>query len=135
MLILILSFAGFIASGAAAANGVTKQVGGTCSGGGQLCNTMATFTLPILGAGGFGEARFTPGPLTCSDLRIHFFIDGTERNVTGFVGPGASTGFVSLGFIGPGKHVVGVQAQGEVSGCNIGTLVSWAGKVHLQQAP
>jgi hypothetical protein len=51
------------------------------------------------------------------------------------VGPGAITAFVSLGFISPGTHVVGVQAEGEVGGCNIGNLVSWAGKVRLRRAP
>ena len=133
MLILVVSFAGFIASGAASAK--TFPVGATCSGGGQLCNNIDTFNLNIPGAGGVGEGQFTPGPLTCSGFRIHFLVDGNEVAVTGFVGPGGSTGFVSLGFIGPGKHVVGVQAEGEVSGCNIGTLGSWAGKVKLQKAP
>jgi hypothetical protein len=51
------------------------------------------------------------------------------------VGPGTSTAFVSLGFIGTGNHVVGVQAEGEVGGCNVGNLVSWAGKVKLRRAP
>ena len=59
----------------------------------------------------------------------------TEVAVTGFVGPGAITAFVSLGFISPGKHVVGVQAEGQAGGCNVGNLVSWAGKVRLRPAP
>jgi hypothetical protein len=133
-LILVVSFAGLMASGAAsAAKG--HAVGGTCSGGGQLCNTMATFTIHVPGAGGVGEGNFTPGPLTCSNLRLHFIVEGTEVAVTGFAGPGASTAFVSLGFISPGKHVVGMQAEGEVGGCNVGNLVSWAGNVQLRRAP
>src|SRR6266567_8149360 len=131
MLILVVSFLGFIASGAAAAC-CNKQVGGTCSGGGQLCNTTDTFNLPHPGPDKTGEASFTPGPLTCSDLKIHFFVDGTEVNQTGFVGPGGTTAPVSLGVITTGNHVVGVKAEGEVGGCNSGTLVSWAGTVHLQ---
>ena len=134
MLILVVAFAGFIASGAASA-GKSSSVGATCSGGGQLCNNIATFPRTILVPGGVGEGQFTPGPLTCSDVRIHFLIDGTEVAVSGFVGPGATTDFVSLGFIGPGEHVVGVQAEGEVGGCNAGTLLSWAGTVKLRKAP
>jgi hypothetical protein len=133
MLIFVVSFAGLIASGAANA-GKGHAVVATCSGGGQLCNNIATFTINAFG-GGVGEGRFTPGPLTCSNLRIHFLIDGTEVAVTGFVGAGAFTAFVSLGFISPGKHLVGVQAEGEVGGCNVGTLVSWAGKVRLRPVP
>lgn len=133
MLILVVSFAGLMASGPASA-GKGHAVGGTCSGGGQLCDSIATFTINVSGAGGVGEGKFTPGPLTCSNLRIHFLIDGTEVAVTGFVGPGAFTAFVSLGFISAGKHVVGVQAEGEVGGCNVGNLLSWAGKVRLRPA-
>ncbi len=133
MLILVALIAGLMASGpASAANG--HAVGGTCSGGGQLCNNIATFTINVPGAGGVGEGKFTPGPLTCSNLRIHFIIDGTEVAVTSFAGPGAVTPFVSLGFISPGKHVVGMQAEGQVGGCNVGNLVSWAGKVGLRRA-
>lgn len=134
MLLMVVSFAGLIASGPASA-GKGRPVQGICSGGGQLCNNIATFMINVSGAGGVGEGKFTPGPLTCSNLRIHFLIDATEVAVTGFAGPGASTAFVSLGFLGPGQHVMGVQAEGEVGGCNAGTLVSWAGNVRLKPAP
>lgn len=130
MLILAVAFAGLVASGSASA----KQVSGTCSGGGQLCNNIATFTI-FSGSGGVRLGKFTPGPLTCSNVRLHVLVDGTEVLVTPFVGPGATTGFVSLGFIGPGMHTIGVQAEGEVGGCNAGTLVSWAGKVKLKKGP
>ena len=134
MLILVVLGAGLIASGpASAAKG--RPVSGTCSGGGQLCNNIATFTINVGGPGGVGEGNFTPGPLTCSNLRIHFIVDGTEVAVTGFAGPGTVTAFVGLGFISPGKHVVGVQAEGQVGGCNVGNLVSWAGGVRLRRAP
>ena len=134
MLIVVALGAGLMASGpASAAKG--HAVGGTCSGGGQLCNNIPTFPISVAGAGGVGEGQFTPGPLTCSNLRIHFIIDGTEVAVTSFAGPGAITPFVSLGFISPGKHTVGVQAEGQVGGCNVGNLGSWAGKVRLRRAP
>jgi hypothetical protein len=130
MLVLVVAFAGLMASGPASA-AKSHAVGATCSGG-QLCNNIATFTINVAGAGGPGEGRFTPGPLTCSNLRIHFLIDGTEVAVTSFVGPGSFTPFVSLGSLSPGTHVVGVQAEGQVGGCNVGNLLSWAGKVRLR---
>ena len=133
MPIWVVAFAMVIASGVASAwFGISALVSGTCTGGGQLCNNIPTFPIKI--SGGDGEGKFRPGPLTCSNLRIHFLIDGTEVAVTGFVGPGESTGFVSLGSISPGGHIVGVQAEGEVSGCNVGTLLSWAGKVKIRKA-
>lgn len=133
LVVLVVSCAAFIASGAASAQ-VTKFVTVTCSGGGQLCNNIATFSKTIPN-GGVGEGQFTPGPLTCSNFRVHFLVDGTEVAVTGFVGPGQSTGFVSLGFISAGPHTFGVQAEGQVGGCNAGTLGSWAGTVRLMKAP
>ena len=134
VLILVVVLAGLIASGGASAK-TRFPVVATCSGGGQLCNNIATFAVPIPFPGLVGQAQFKPGPLTCSNVRIHFLVDGTEVAATGFVGPGGKTGFVSLGFVGPGAHTVGLQAEGEVGGCNIGTLLSWAGRVILRKAP
>jgi hypothetical protein len=136
ILILLVSFTAVIASGAASAGPKSFSVGATCSGGGQLCNNIDTIPLNITAAGGVGEGEFiSSSPFACSDVRIHFLVDGTEVAVTGFVGPGGSTGFVSLGFIGHGQHTIGVRAEGEVGGCNVGALISWAGTVKLMKAP
>ena len=87
MLILLVSFAGLIASGAASAK--PFPVIAFCTGGGQLCNQLATFKLTISGAGGVGQGAFIhSSPAACSSVRVHFLIDGTEVAVTGFVGPG-----------------------------------------------
>ena len=133
MLVLVVSFAGVLASGGASAN-TLFDVSATCSGGGQLCNNIATFQHTIM-LGGPGQAKFTPGSLTCSNFRVHILVDGTEVAVTSFVGAGGNTGFVDIGVISAGPHTFGVQAEGQVSGCNVGTLLSWAGKVRLQPAP
>ena len=136
ILTLVVSFVGFYAT--ADAKGKTKTFAAGpifCSSVGQLCNPAATIALAIPGPGGAGEGQFAPGPLACSDVRIHFFIDGTEVAVTDFVGPGGTTAFVSLGVIGHGNHTLGAQAEGEVGGCNIGNLLSWAGTVTLRKAP
>jgi hypothetical protein len=132
-LIVVASLTALIAGGAEG-NGITKSVTQTCTGGGQLCNNVAT--VPIsLPNGGPGIAQFTPGQFTCSNFRIHYLVDGTEVNVTAFVGPGGNTGIVSLGPIGPGAHTIGLKAEGQTGGCNGGTLQSWAGVVHMQKGP
>ncbi len=128
ILILVVSLAGFMASGAASA-GFT--VGAVCTGGGQLCNNMATFTVDVSVAGGAPRVRFHPGSYTCSNFRIHYLVDGTEVTVTGFVGPGQTTGFFNLGPMSAGTHTVGMVAEGEVSGCNVGNLVSWGGRARV----
>lgn len=134
-LIVVASLTGLIASGIASAGpGIVRQVGPVfCAGGGQLCNVVAPVPINIFGAGGPGQAAFiSSSPFACSNVRIHFYVDGTEVAKTGFVGPGGNTGFVSIGSIGTGAHTIGVQAEGEAGGCNVGTLFSWAGTVRLQ---
>ena len=129
-LVLVVSFAAFTISGAASA----FPIGQVCTGGGQFCNNVASFLAPGSGAGGTLQARFRGGPFICSNFRIHYLVNGVEVAVTGFVNNSQSTGFVNLGFITPGTRV-DMQAEGEISGCNVGTLISWGGKLKLKQGP
>ena len=60
---------------------------------------------------------------------------------TGFLGwPGApspfaelplDTGLVDLGPVSPGAHLISVQAEGQVSGCNVGKPFSWGGSLKV----
>jgi IPTL-CTERM motif len=99
-------------------------VSGTCSGGGQLCNNVTNVTVSTTG---LLQAQFVGGSGLCSNIRIHFLVDGTEVAVTGFVGALGTTGFFNLGPVSSGSHVLGLQAEGQVGGCNSGTLASWSG--------
>jgi hypothetical protein len=103
----------------------------TCSGGGQLCNNVANIPISTTG---ILQANFTGGPLVCSSIRIHYLVDGTEVTVTGFVGANQSTGVANLGPVSAGTHVLGLQAEGIVGGCNSGTLGSWAGTAQVTVA-
>jgi hypothetical protein len=77
----------------------------------------------------------------CSSLRVHLFVDGTLKVTTGFLGwPGApspfaelplDTGLVDLGPVSPGAHLISVQAEGQVSGCNFGQPSSWGGSLKV----
>jgi hypothetical protein len=120
---------GAAASGIVYAQTTTSYpVSATCSGGGQLCNNVAT--VPITTTG-LLQAQFVGGGALCSNIRIHFIVDGTEVAVTGFVGAGGSTGVFNLGPVSSGSHVLGLQAEGQVGGCNSGALGSWSGTAQV----
>jgi hypothetical protein len=132
VLILVVSLAGVFASQSATA----VAVGAVCTGGGQLCNNISTFPLTVGSKGGARGVKFiSSSPAACSSVRIHFLVDGTEVGISDFVGPGGRTGLVSLGFLPAGKHTIGARAEGELGGCNIGNLVSWAGNVRIKKKP
>lgn len=124
--------AGIVASGAATAQTTTSYpVSATCTGGGQLCNNIANVSVTTTG---LLQAQFTLGSFACSNVAIHFLVDGTQVAVTGFVAPGGSSGFFNLGPVSAGAHTVGLQAEGTVGGCNVGTLGSWGGTVQITTA-
>ena len=126
MLTLWLTFG----SGTAAAQATTVPVVGVClaDASPQLCDPP--FTIPVVGPGNIA-VEFTTALTHCSDVRIHFIVDGTERAVSAFLAPGQSTGLVPLGVIGPGLHSLVLQAEGRVGGCNAGTLLSWGGTARI----
>ena len=116
---------GIVVGGVAQAQTTTSYpVGATCCGPGQLCDNIATISVSTTG---LLLAQFDLGLTACSNIRIHFLVDGTEVAVTGFVAPGASSGSFNLGPVSSGSHLLGLQAEGQVGGCNVGTLISWAG--------
>jgi len=116
---------GFGVGGAAHAQTTTSQpVSATCTGGGQLCNNVATINVTTTG---LLQAVFVGSSAICSNIRIHFLVDGTEVAVTPFVGASQSTGLFNLGPVSSGSHVLGLQAEGQVGGCNSGTLGGWSG--------
>lgn len=120
--------AGILANGIGHAQTTSYPVSATCSGGGQLCNNVAS--IPITTTG-LLQAQFVGGLFLCSNIRIHFLVDGTEVAVTGFVGASGATGFFNLGPVSSGSHVLGLQAEGMVGGCNSGVLGSWAGTAQV----
>jgi hypothetical protein len=106
----------------------------TCTSTGQLCD------LPFSVSGEIGsvlQVQYFVRSTHCSSLRVHLFVDGTLKVTTGFLGwPGAptpfaelplDTGLVDLGPVSPGEHLISAQAEGQVSGCNVGKPSSWGG--------
>lgn len=104
-----------------------------CTSGSQLCDppfVVSLETESVLRAQYFVTKH-------CSSVRISFFVDGTLRHISGFLGwPGApdvfaklplSTELLDFGPVSAGVHQLGVQAEGQVGGCNTGQLGSWGG--------
>jgi hypothetical protein len=110
-----------------------------CRSTGELCDPPYSVLIAVDGA---VDVNFRVPSNYCSSVRIHFLIDGTEVAVSSFLGwLGATdqfadlpleTGFITLPTV-PGTHVLGIQAEGQPSGCNVGTLGEWAGAIDLRR--
>ena len=113
----------------------------TCTNTGQLCDP------PFSVSGETGsvlQVQYFVRSTHCSSLRVHLFVDGTLKVTTGFLGwPGApspfaelplDTGLVDLGPVAPGTHIISVQAEGQVSGCNSGQPSKWGGSLEVPLA-
>jgi hypothetical protein len=80
------------------------------------------------------RANYTAAASHCSQVRMRFYVDGVERAVSGLLSASQATGFVDLGPVTPGAHVLTLRAEGVVGGCNTGRLVSWGGSVDVVRA-
>lgn len=94
----------------------------------QLCEPSAFVTVWTEGA---LTVDFTASPGHCSPMIAHVFLDGVAKHVSDELAAGASTGRLDLGPVAPGAHVVAVQAEGVLGGCNDGGVSSWSGSIVL----
>ena len=94
-------------------------------GSGQL--STGVFQTPIRTAGLLQVAYVAPES-HCSDVRMHFLLDGREHGQSQAVAPGHSSGFFDFGSVVPGEHTLGLQAEGIEGGCNHGSLQLWNGR-------
>lgn len=111
---------------------------GICAGGGQLCDPPFSFAVET---GSDLVVAYAVPSSHCSSHRLHLFMDGALVRSTGFLGwDGApppfdtlpiETGPIDLGPLTPGAHVLEIQAEGQTSGCNRGSLNSWAGSLTI----
>jgi hypothetical protein len=100
----------------------------TSTSGTQLSNTLYTTNVTTAGT---LQVRYNAAPGHCSDVRAHILVDGVERGLTAFLAAGQSSALVDVGPVTPGAHVVALQGEGRVSGCNAGVLVGWAGTMDV----
>ena len=114
----------------------------TCTNTGQLCDPP--FSVPVE-IGSVLQVQYFVRSTHCSSVRVHLFVDGTLKVTTGFLGwvgapsPFAElpldTGLVDLGPVSPGAHLISVQVEGQVSGCNVGKPFSWGGSLKRLTTP
>ena len=114
----------------------------TCSGSSQLCDP--SLLVPVE-TGSVLQVQYSVRSTHCSSLRVHLFVDGALQATSEFLGwPDApapfsdlalDTGLVDLGPVPTGAHVVGVQAEGQVGGCNVGQLPDWGGSLRMVTSP
>ena len=126
--ILTLAIGAFASEFALAQTTTSTPVSGTCSGGVQLCDNIPTLGVTTTG---LLQAQFVGASTLCSNVRIHFLVDGNEVAVTPFVGASGISGVFNLGPVTSGSHILGLLAEGQLGGCNTGALASWGGTVQV----
>jgi hypothetical protein len=99
---------------------------------GQLSSPYFTFSVTTASQ---LDVEYVASAGHCSNVIMHFLVDGIERAVSATLAPGQSSGFFTLGPVSPGTHLVGLQAEGVVSGCNTGQLAGWGGIANVRAIP
>lgn len=95
---------------------------------GELCSPPAN--LPVTTAGVLQVSYAAPAS-HCGDVLIHFLVDGVEVAATGFLAPGQASGTFDLGPVSAGNHILGIQGEGRVGGCNAGIEFGFGGTVTI----
>jgi len=109
-----------------------------CTSSGQLCNPPFSTNIET---DSDLKIQYTVRPNHCSSVRVHLLVDNNIVQTTQFLGwPGATspfdvlpldTGVIDLGPVSQGSHTLGIQGEGQVSGCNNGVLGNWGGTVKI----
>ncbi len=127
-LVLIVLVSGLFA-GAATAQTSSVPVSVNCTSvGTQLCTPP--FNIPVT-TDGVLNVSYTAAPTHCGPIFVHFLVDGVERAATSVLSPGQTSALFALGPVSAGSHVLGVQGEGVVGGCNVGSMSGWGGTVQI----
>jgi len=121
---------------------VTVPISVTCVPlGTQLCEPAFSASIKTTVNPQLLQLKYDVPPGHCSSIRLHVFVDGLLVKTTGYLGwAGApspfntlplTTGLIPLKSVTPGVHVVSVNAEGQVGGCNSGALGTWGGALQL----
>jgi hypothetical protein len=96
----------------------------SCTSSGLLCSPPFTVTVTTTG---LLQASYTASTGHCSNISVHFLVDGVDVAATPFLTPGQASGTFDLGPVSAGTHTLGFQGEGQVGGCNAGTTANWGG--------
>jgi hypothetical protein len=109
----------------------------TCTNSGQLCSPLF-YTSITVEAPSLLEVQYITASTHCASIRVHFWLNGNKVFTSDFLGwrgvdslPRA-TAFINLGVVPAGQHSLGLQGEGQVSGCNSGDVGSWGGAYALR---
>jgi hypothetical protein len=128
-LVLIVFVALGLFSGASAAQTLTVPISVICaSPTGELCSPPAN--IPISTTGTL-LASYAAPISHCGPIIVHFLVDGVERGVSGVLNAGDSSGTFNLGPVSAGSHVLGIQGEGVIGGCNTGIELGFGGTVTI----
>ena len=120
-------------SGASAAQTLSVPISVICANPtGELCSPPAN--IPVTTTGGLLASYAAPAS-HCGPILIHFLVDGVERAVTPVLAPGEASGTFDLGPVSAGTHVLGIQGEGAVGGCNSGIELGFGGTVQITLSP
>jgi hypothetical protein len=77
-------------------------------------------------------ATFTadPPPAACAPGKARIFVDGKQQ-ASAVVQPGENDGGHHFN-VAPGDHLVEVQMDGVLGGCNTGAMSGWSGSLHVE---
>jgi len=115
----------------------------SCSSATQLCEPAFSTSVTTTAGWKAIQFKFDVSALACSSARLHIFLDGVLVKTTGWLGwTGApspfdklplTTGNLILQYVRPGAHVISINPEGQLSGCNTsGRIVQWEGKLQLK---
>jgi hypothetical protein len=128
-LVLIVFVALGLFSGTSAAQTLTVPISVICaSPTGELCSPPAN--IPVSTTGTL-LASYAAPISHCGPILIHFLVDGVERAVTPVLAPGEASGTYNLGPVSAGSHILGIQGEGAIGGCNTGIELGFGGTVQI----
>jgi len=113
-----------------------------CTSQSELCDPA--FSVPIE-TGSILQVKYIV-PNHCSPISLHIYVDDILVRDTSILGwPDATgefstlpldTGFIDLGPVSPGNHMVSLKAEGHLGGCNIEDyLLAWEGTLVVKTSP
>jgi hypothetical protein len=71
-----------------------------------------------------------PPPAACAPGNARIFVDGRQQ-ASAVVQPGQNDGGHHF-TVSPGDHLVEVQMDGVLGGCNTGSMSGWSGSLHVE---
>ena len=107
---------------------------------GQTPTTLDYSTTAKANSDGELIFQFIVSDRTCSDMKIHYTVDGVSKGETVWLGyidripnEPMRTELLSIDSLDPGDHTLTLRPEGRISGCNTAGIAAWGGTIQLYQ--